>query len=132
MVLSTYGGEMMLKQSVLTIAAATLIFGQSKPVATLTDYGKWETLGPAVLSPDGQWLSHQIRRSDGTYELRVSGIKTHVAAFGTDAAFSADSRWVAYAVGVSDTEEDKLKKAKKPVQKKLGVLDLKSGAATTV
>ncbi len=117
------------------VVCAALASAQTKPAVTVADYGRWETLGLALLSPDGKWLAHQIRRADGTYELRVSptrGGSPKVAPFGTDAAFSSNSRWVAYAVGVSDSEEEKLKKAKKPIQKKLGVLDLNSGATTTV
>ena len=108
---------------------------QTKPAIKPADFGKWETLGQAVLSPDGKWLACPIRRTDGTYELRVlptGGGEAEVAAFGTEPAFSADSQWVAYAVGVSEAEEDKLKKAKKPVQQKLGVMDLASGTSTVV
>src|SRR5262249_58281934 len=108
---------------------------QPKPVITPAEYGKWETLGQAVLSHDGKWLAHPITRADGTFELRVSptaGGKAKVAAFGKEPVFSADSRWVAYAVGVSDAEEAKLKKARKPGQMKLGVLDLSSSQTTTV
>ena len=125
-----------MKRLIVTLCAlAVAAVAQPKPAVTPADFGKWETLGPAVLSPDGQWLSHQIRRTDGTYELRVSptsGGKPKIAAFGTDAAFSADSRWVAYAVGVSDSDETKLKKANKPVPKKMGVMDLTTGTAVVV
>ncbi|MBZ5729056.1 MAG: prolyl oligopeptidase family serine peptidase [Acidobacteriia bacterium] len=120
---------------VISLVWGALSFAQPKPAITPADYGKWETLGPGTLSPDGKWLAHAIRRADGTFELRVSptaGGKTKTAAFGTNAAFSADSRWVAYAIGVSDAEEQKLKKAKKPVQLKMGVMDLGSDAVSSV
>ena len=45
---------------------------QVKPTLKAADYGKWETLGPAALSPDGKWLAHEIRRTDKNDELRVS------------------------------------------------------------
>ena len=114
---------------------AALATAQPKPAIKPADYGKWETLGQGVLSPDGKFLAYPIRRSDGTFELRVSptaGGKTRTAAFGTEPAFSSDSRWVAYAIGVSDAEEEKLKKAKKPVQLKLGIMDLTSEAVAAV
>jgi dienelactone hydrolase len=122
------------KLVLLFFAALALAPAQPKPVAP-ADYGKWETLGTAVLSPDGKWLAHAIRRTDGTFELRIAptgGGQAKIAAFGTEPAFSSDSRWVAYSVGVSEAEEAKLKKAKKPVQLKLGVMDLASGAASAV
>src|SRR5207244_1190050 len=47
-------------------------------------------------------------------------------------AFSADSRWAAYAIGVSEAQDEKLKKEKKPLRKKVGLLNLQSSAATSV
>ena len=123
-------------KSVLCLAfCAALLWGQAKPAITPADMGKWEALGAASLPPDGKWLAHAITRGNGAYELRIADVatgKSKVAAFGRDAAFSADSRWAAYAVGLSETEEDKLKKAKKPVQNKLGMLDLASGTSVTI
>jgi dipeptidyl aminopeptidase/acylaminoacyl peptidase len=121
---------------VLFLAAAALLPAQTKPPIKPADYGKWETPGVAVLSRDGKWLAAPIRRADGTFELRVSstggGGAPKVASSGTGPEFSSDSRWVAYAVGYSEADEDKLKKAKKPVQNKLGIMDLTTGTATTV
>src|SRR4051794_11467646 len=121
--------------SMFILATALAAFAQPKPTITPADYGKWETLGFTVLSPDGKWLAAPIRRSNGTFELRVhptAGGAPKVAAFGTSAEFSSDSRWVGYAIGVSEADEDKLKKAKKPVQNKLGVMDLSTGATSSV
>ena len=75
--------------------AATLVVtaaAQLKPTLKPADYGKWETLGPAALSPDGKWLAHEIRRTDKNDELRVSpagGGKTQALAFCASPAFSA-------------------------------------------
>lgn len=102
---------------------------------TPADFGKWETLGPAVLSPEGRWLAYQIRRTDGTYELRVSPVAgggAKVAAFGTDAQFSTDSRFIAYSIGISESDEDRLKKEHRPIRHKLGILDLNSGRTTVI
>src|SRR5215468_228881 len=125
----------MTRTTLLILIAAGVAAAQSKPTITPADYGKWETLGSTVLSADGKWLAAPIRRSNGTFELRVhpvAGGAAKVAAFGTEPAFSSDSRWTAYAIGVSDAEEERLKKAKKPVQNKLGIMDLTSGATSTV
>jgi hypothetical protein len=35
---------------------------QQRPTITPPDYGRWEALGPATLSPDGAWLTYQVRR----------------------------------------------------------------------
>src|SRR5437667_2180236 len=123
------------KLALLFLAWVAAGSAQPKPAITPADYGKWEALGATVLSPDGKWLAAPIRRSNGTSELRVhptSGGAAKVAAFGGAPEFSSDSRWVAYAVGMSDADEEKLKKAKKPVQSKLGIMDLNTGATSSV
>src|SRR5262245_7237220 len=78
---------------------------QSKPALTRSDYGQFETLtaaGPrGGLSPDGQWIVYGINRSNRNNELRVTRIsdgKTVVVAFGSQPAFSADSKWAAYSL----------------------------------
>jgi dipeptidyl aminopeptidase/acylaminoacyl peptidase len=117
------------------LAVASAALAQTKPALVPADYGKWETLGAGNLSPNGKWLAHEIRRTSGDGELRVApvaGGKTQVVAFCTNAAFSADSQWLACSATVSEAEQDKLRKAKKPVQNKLAVLDLAGGATTTV
>ena len=119
----------------LLLLAAGIAAAQTRPAIQPADYGKFEALGATVLSPDGKWLAAPVRRNAGTSELRVhpvAGGAPKVAAFGAEPAFSSDSRWVAYAIGISEADEDKLKKAKKPVQNKLGILDLSTGTPVTV
>jgi dienelactone hydrolase len=121
---------------------------QPKFPVTAADYGQWEILvgsGGGVgfrdyrplqhslgwkLSPDGQWLSYGIDRVDGDNELRIVKLAndaTVVAPFGMRAAFSADSRWLAYSIGVSEAQAQKLKTENKPVSGRMGLLDLRSG-----
>src|SRR5579862_8414520 len=127
---------MMMKRIVtLWVFAAALSSAQPKPAIQPSDYGKWETMGQTVLSADGKWLAAPIKRTNGTSELRIhptGGGKALVAAGGTEPMFSANSLWAAYAIGYTEAEEDKLKKAKKPVQLKLGIMDLTTGAAVTI
>src|SRR5450759_6022627 len=109
-------GPFTLRVFALAASFAFAAPGQLKPTLKPADYGKWETLGQASLSPDGQWLAHEIRRTDKNDELRVApagGGKTHALAFCASPAFSADSRWLACEATVSEAEQDKLKKAKK-------------------
>jgi dipeptidyl aminopeptidase/acylaminoacyl peptidase len=118
------------------LAFAACALAQPKPTLTPADYGKWETLGAGTLSPDGKWLAYEIRRSGGDNELRVAATagrgKTHVLAFCSSAAFSADSRYLACLATVSETEQDRARKAGRPAQNKLNVLDLGSGAVAKV
>lgn len=119
--------------------ASPRLAGQGKPAPMPADFGQWETLVPAGtrggLSPDGAWLVYAINRSSRENELRIVKIAdrtTKTAAFGTQPAFSADSKWIAYAIGYSEAQEEKLRKDKKPVQRKLGLLDLARGETTVV
>src|SRR4051794_19258235 len=76
-----------------------------------------------------------MKRGNGTSELRLhptAGGKAWVAPSGIEPAFSANGLWAAYAIGYTEAEEDKLKKAKKPVQLKLGIMDLTTGAAAAI
>jgi fermentation-respiration switch protein FrsA (DUF1100 family)/Tol biopolymer transport system component len=107
---------------------------QTKPPVQPPDYGQWESLAVprefGGLSPDGKWLAYGINRSNRENELRVTNIAdgtTKTAAFGTQPVFSPDSHWVAYAIGYSEAQEEKMRKDKKPVQRKLGLLNLSTG-----
>ncbi len=94
-----------------------------RPV-TPADYGQWEQLGGGTLSPDGNWLVYSISRVNEEQELRlhaVDGGEPAVIPYGTRATFSQDSRWLAYLIGVSVKERERLEKQKKPVRNKLGL-----------
>jgi dipeptidyl aminopeptidase/acylaminoacyl peptidase len=109
---------------------------QARPLEP-QDYGRWEQLGAqrTPLSPDGRWLVYGITRSNRQNELRVrptAGGPATVIAFGEQPAFSDDSRWLAYLVGLSEDQEAKLRKERKPLHKTFGLLELASGKMTTV
>lgn len=119
---------------ILTIGFCTSLHAQTKSPVQPADYGQWESLAVpreyGGLSPDGKWLAYGINRSNRENELRVTNIAdgtTKTAAFATQPVFSSDSRWVAYAIGYSEAQEEKMKKDKKPVQRKLGLLNLSTG-----
>jgi len=120
-------------------SVAITIAAQTKPPVTPSDYGQFETLATVPsrggLSPDGKWLAYGINRSNRNNELRIANVAdgtTKVAAFGAQPVFSADSRWVAYAIGYSEAQEEKLRKDKKPIQRKLGLMNLTTGEMTVV
>lgn len=123
----------------LTLALDLSSRAQTKSPVPPADYGQWESLQTihefGGLSPDGKWLAYGINRSNRNNELRVTNIAdgtTKTAAFGSKPVFSSDSRWVAYAVGYSEAQEEKMKKDKKPVQNKMGLLNLATGEQTVV
>ena len=103
-----------------------------KPALTPADYGKWETLGNGVLSPDGKWIAYGIRRVNDTHELRWHAVTTdsgHVVAAGENPAFSRDGRWLVYTVGINERDREK---AKPPIRNKVGIVDLRSGTTTVI
>lgn len=122
----------------IVIAFAIGAAAQTKPVAGPADWGQWESISPQPrggLSPDGKWLVYGINRSNRENELRVTNVAdgtTKIAAFGTQPVFSADSRWLAYGIGYSEAQEEKLRQQKKPIQRKLGLLNLAGGETATV
>lgn len=134
----------LMKQIITTVLFAFLsivfAFGaQTKQPATFADYGQWETLARrgsnGGFSPDGKWLAYGINRTNGDNELNIKKLadgKTEVFAFGSQLVFSSDSRWAAYRIGYSEAEREKLREAKKPVQNKLGLMNLKTGETTTI
>lgn len=114
--------------------------GQAAPAPpTPADFGQWERLTNAGerggLSPDGRWLAYGITRTNGDNELRVTSVAdggTKTIAFGAQPAFSSDSRWVAVSVGYSEAQQDKMRKDKKPVRRKLTLVNLSSGEMSTL
>src|SRR3984957_12071852 len=115
----------------LMVAGFLALDGQNKKPPSPSDYGQWETLVTGNrfggLSPDGKWLAYGINRSNGNHELRlirIDGEPLKPVAFASLPVFSADSRWVAYTIGYSETQQDKLRKDKKPIQNKLGLANL--------
>src|SRR5580693_1758794 len=128
---------------ILTILGFAVLLGaQTKPPVTPADYGQFEILAPAGfgnlsggLSPDGKWLAYGINRSNRSNELRITNIAdgtTKVTAFATQAVFSSDSHWVAFAIGNSEAADEKLRQQKKPIQRKMGRLNLATGDQVVV
>ena len=119
--------------TLLAAALSVAVGAQPKQPPAPSDYGQWETLAAQPrggLSPDGRWLVYGINRSNRENELRITKIAdgtTMTAPFASQPVFSADSKWLAYAIGYSETQEEKLRKQKKPVQRKLGIMKLTSG-----
>jgi dipeptidyl aminopeptidase/acylaminoacyl peptidase len=106
-----------------------------KPLITPKDYGKWETFGAARLSPKGDWVAAGVNRVSEEHELRIRGgprDTTIAVTYGTAPVFSADGKWVAYAIGVSPKERERLTKERKPVRNSFEARNLATGKTITV
>jgi dipeptidyl aminopeptidase/acylaminoacyl peptidase len=124
---------------------ASSVTAQTKLPPAPADYGQWETLvdggggrgGPSTggLSPDGKWLAYGINRSNGNNELRVTNVasgSTKTTAFGSQQAYSDDSRWVAFSIGYSEAQQDRMRRDNRPAQNKLGLLNLATNEQTII
>src|SRR5580704_3542547 len=135
-----------MRPTIIALLFACSLTAQTKLPPAPADYGQWETLvetggggrgggGGGGLSPDGKWLAYGITRSNGNNELRATNIAagtTKTTAFGTQPAFSSDSHWLAFSIGYSETQADRLRKDDKPVLDKLGLLNLATGDQTVI
>lgn len=95
-----------------------------------SDYGTWESFAGYHLSHDGRWLVYGLNLVDGDPRVvvrKVDGPEIYVIPNGVIGAFSDDSKWVAYLIGVPKKEAEKLKEEKKPLQNKLGLRNLQTG-----
>lgn len=117
----------------------------ARPPITSADYGRFESLVAATsgggrgglngLSPDGKWLVYGLNRVNQNNEMRivkVADTSTVVVPYGAQAAFSSDSHWIAYEVGHSVADTNRLKEAQKPIENALGLRDLRTGDVTLI
>ena len=110
---------------------------QGKLPPTAAEWGQFEQLAVQLrggLSPDGKWLAYGINRSSRDNDLRIRDIGNGTEksiAFGSGPVFSSDSRWVAYSIGYSESQEERMRAQRRPVQRKLGLLKL-DGAAEPI
>src|SRR5580658_1230840 len=135
-----------MRPTLIALLFTCSLTAQTKLPPTPADYGQWETLvetggggrgGGAAggLSPDGKWLAYGITRSNGNNELRATNIAagtTKTTAFGTEPHFSSDSHWLAFSIGYSETQADRMRADSRPVQNKLGLLNLATGDQTAI
>jgi dienelactone hydrolase len=112
---------------------------QSKPTLAPADYDQFESMTAAAgrggLSPDGRWLATSITRVGGNNELRVAqvnGTISKTVPYASGAAYSSNSQWIAYLIGVSEAERERLTAARQPLRRKLGILNLETQAEAVV
>ena len=103
---------------------------QDRPVVAPDDYGRWENLGAAVLSPFGDWIAYTVTRVDEQSELRVRKLdedSTRAIPWGSAPIFSPDGRWLAWTVGIAPEERERLEEGDEPIRERAAVMDLQTG-----
>ncbi len=112
------------------LAAALPLSAQDLPGVAPEEYGRWESLGPALLSPHGDWVAYTVSRIDETAELRVRRLSedaTRVFSWGASPVFSPDGGWLAWAVGLSPDEMERLEEEGEALREGAALLDLSTG-----
>ncbi len=102
----------------------------AKKKLSTEEYANWERLGQVALSPDGHWLLGGVSKVEGDSRLEIKnsdGPQNWTVPNATRAQFSSDSKWVVYTIGLPRDEAEKLRKAKKRIENKLGVRNLATG-----
>ncbi len=70
-------------------------------ILNVGDYGRWQRINSADLSPDGRWMTYAYAPNDGDDTLFVKQLgtdKVYAITRGAAPAFSDDSHWVGYYV----------------------------------
>jgi dipeptidyl aminopeptidase/acylaminoacyl peptidase len=113
-------------------------FAQPRHPPAPSEWGPFENLvihPQGGLSPDGRWLAYGITRSNRNNELRIRNVAAgteKTIAFGSQPVFSADSKWIAYTIGYSEEEEERLRSRRRPIHRKLGMLRLDGASEPAV
>ena len=123
------------KSIFLSIVLSFLFFSltiqaQEKKYLTPDDYGKWQSLGVTDLSPNGEWVAYQVivqEDNDSLYLLNRVTNKSYKLEFAAAPEFSKDNQWVAYRIGLPFKEAEKLRDQSKPIEWKMGLLNLTTG-----
>lgn len=100
------------------------------------DYAQWQRISSSELSPDGSWFAYNISLMDGDGWLTIKKVGTdstrnHKFMHGERPQFSNNSKWAAFLIGVSEDKKEKLKKQKKQVRYKLGLMNLSTAKVDT-
>lgn len=104
----------------------------------LQDSLAWKSIRSTVVSNDGSWLAYQlspnkgnseviIKQSKGKKEFRFGVGKAPRYSRKSTIAFSENTKWIAFIIYPKDKEVKKLKKQKKKLYNRVGLVNLRDG-----
>jgi hypothetical protein len=108
----------------------SVITAQSKKYLSPDEYGKWQSLGATAIAPNGEWVAYQITVQEDNDTLFVINKQTQTSyklEFASSPDFSKDNQWLAYRIGLPFKEAEKLREQTKPIEYKMGLLNLVTG-----
>jgi dipeptidyl aminopeptidase/acylaminoacyl peptidase len=124
-------------QTVAKAAAKPVTPALPRPVE-IADMAAWKSISAAVVSANGSWSAWRLTEADGDANLIVkslSGKEEYSFPAGQGVGtieFSDDGQWLAFTAHMTKKEQEAAKKAKKPLQTKVALVDLKTGKLTTI
>jgi dipeptidyl aminopeptidase/acylaminoacyl peptidase len=113
----------------------TTLLAQQKKNLTSDDYGKWQAIGATDLSPNGEWIVYQVQvqeDNDTMYVMNRNTNKVYKLEFASNPEFSKDNKWLVYRIGLPFKEAEKLRDQSRPIEYKMGLLNLETGKKETV
>jgi len=113
----------------------TNVNAQNKKDLTTDDYGKWQSIGASDLSPNGEWVAYQVtvqEDNDTMFVMNRATNKMYKLEFASTPEFSNDNQWIAYRIGLPFKEAEKLREQSKPIEFKMGLLNLVTGKKDVV
>ena len=125
-------------------------FAQNPKPLTLNDVLGWKRIQAPAASSDAQWFAYKLSPNDGDSSVVLKNVrdgKEQRFAIGEmprvdtdpgapppppvhDLAFSEDGKWLAFNIYPTVTEARALKKAHKPLQNKVALIELSTGKRT--
>lgn len=108
---------------------------QQKKTLPIEDYGKWQSIGATDLSPNGEWVAYQLlvqANNDSLFVINRHNGKSYKLEFASAPEFSKDNKWLAYRIGLPFKDAEKLRDQGKPIEYKMGLLNLETGKKESV
>ena len=106
----------------------------AKRALKISDVDQWERVSNFTLSSDGKWQGHVVQPNEGDGTLTIAqleGDKKHSFTVGSGTGniqFSHDCKWVGFVESPLKKAADAARKAKKPIKRKLVLINLESDA----
>lgn len=125
---------MLVMTTVLLSSGFSYAQDSGKRPMQIKDYALFRSITGATYSNDGNWFVYGLRTPQADDTLHVKNLSTDsvsLVPMGTNVKLSDDSKWAAYFIQTSYKESEKLKKDKKPVPKKIQLMNLETGEKHT-
>lgn len=119
----------------ILLLAVTLSTQAQKKDLKPEDYSQWQRITTTQFSSNGNWFAYNISPVDEDGWLMLTATNSeqeHKFMHASSPTFSEDNEWLAFRIGVSEEEEEKLEEQDQQVKYKLGLLNLATAEVDTI